>query len=91
MTRAIPGDENYPTPKRDGRTYSVDPFLEEHRDLLRRLAFGLDAALPHLARDAQRERRDEEGKALRSVTKQQRYDMAAEAVGEAFALLGLER
>lgn len=70
---------------------SSPPEMTEHRDLIRRLAFALDAALPYFRRAAERERRLEAGKALRSVTKQQRAEMAETAVAEAFALLEIER
>jgi len=62
-----------------------------HHDLIRRLSFALDAALPHLERAAERERREQAGNALRNVTKQQRAEMAKTAVAEAFALLGITR
>lgn len=58
--------------------------------LIRCLAYGLDACLDHLNAAAAREKRREEGKALRSVTEQQRAEMASKAVAEAFGLLGLE-
>jgi hypothetical protein len=60
-------------------------------DLIRRLAYATEAALPHLRREADRERRDYDGSGLREITKQQRHQMAEKAVAEAFDLLGMER
>ena len=62
-----------------------------HSDLIRRLAFALDASLDHLDRQAAAEKRREAGKSLRSITEQQRAEMAHKAVAEAFDVLGLER
>ena len=64
--------------------------LEARADLIRRLAYGLDAALPHLDAAAAKEKRAEEGKNLREITKQQSAEMARKAVNEAFDLLGLD-
>jgi len=62
-----------------------------NEDLIRRLAFAVDASLPYLDKQASAEKRREEGKPLRNVTCQQRAVMAHKAVAEAFDLLGLER
>lgn len=58
-----------------------------NRDLILRLANLLEAALPYLDRAAQVERNREAGKAMRSVTAQNRAKAAREAVKEAFAVL----
>jgi hypothetical protein len=65
--------------------------MTDTNDLIRRLAYATEAALPHLKREADRERRDYDGGGLRPVTKQQRHAMAEKAVAEAFEMLGLER
>lgn len=63
----------------------------DQRDLIRRLAFALDVALPHLDRAAMREARQAVDLPLRPVTCQYRAEMAHGAVIEAFELLGIER
>lgn len=63
---------------------------ETDHDLIRRLAFAVDACLDYMDAKAAREKRDSEGKALRAITEQQRAEMAHKAVEEAFDLLGLE-
>jgi len=64
--------------------------MPEHSDLIRRLAFTLESALPYLDRQAAVEKRTEEGKPLRNITMQQRAQVAREAVQEAYQLLGLD-
>lgn len=64
--------------------------MTDQKDLIRRLAYGLDACLDHLAKEAEKERRREEGKSLRQITNRQMHGMAHDAVVEAFALLGLD-
>lgn len=64
---------------------------DQKNELIRKLAFALDVALPYLSAEANRERHRPHDGALRPVTKQQRYKMAEKAVAEAFDLLGLER
>lgn len=61
----------------------------DHADLIRRLAYALDAVLPYLRAQAMAEKSRETGKALRSITKQEREEGARRAVDEAFAMLGI--
>lgn len=63
--------------------------MTDQTDLIRRLAYALDACLVHLDQQAERERRAEEGKPVRQITKQERAKMAHLAVTEAFDLLGI--
>jgi len=63
-------------------------MTEEERDLMRRLAYPLDASLNWLAAQAAAEKRREEGKPLRAITWQQRAKHACAAVDEAFHLRG---
>jgi hypothetical protein len=64
--------------------------MSDNHDLIRRLAFALDASLDFLDRAASAER-DRPRRGLREITKQQRAKMAHAAVAEAFALLEMER
>lgn len=66
-------------------------MTEEERDLMRRLAYPLDASLNWLDAQAQAEKRREAGKSLRAITWQQRAKSARAAVDEAFQVLGVER
>lgn len=65
--------------------------MADNTDLIRWLAYGLDACLEHLDAEAEREKRKEAGKAIRSVTAQKRAKMSRKVVEEAFELLGVER
>jgi putative NIF3 family GTP cyclohydrolase 1 type 2 len=66
-------------------------MMSDNHDLIRRLAFALDASLDFLDRAASAERDRPLSRGLREVTKQQRAKMAHAAVAEAFALLEMER
>ena len=61
---------------------------EDTRTLIRRLAMLLDCCQDDLDRKAAAEKRREAGKALRSVTAQQRAEAAREIIREADALVG---
>ena len=56
----------------------------------RQLANLLDVALPHLERIAAREKREEEGKVLRCITRQKRAEAAKAALAASEAVFGFE-
>lgn len=56
---------------------------QDHRELVRRLAMLLDGCLELLDEAAERERRREEGKAMRQITMQQRAETARGLIREA--------
>jgi hypothetical protein len=61
---------------------------EDQKDLIRRLAYHLDACMPYLKSKAAQEKRQEAGKALRRITDQKLAARADEALKDAFDLLG---
>lgn len=61
---------------------------DDTKHLIRRLAMLLDCCQDHLDRAAEAEKRREAGKALRSITAQQRAEAAREIIREADALVG---
>ena len=65
--------------------------MTDKDDLIRRLAYSLDACLDYLDRQAVRESWKNTEGGLREITKQSRAKMAHKAVNEAFTLLNLPR
>jgi hypothetical protein len=59
-------------------------------ELIRRLTFILEAALPSLDKLAEDEARREAGKAMRSITNKQRAAAAHRAVQDGYRVLGME-
>jgi hypothetical protein len=59
-------------------------------NLIRRLAYMLDACLPYLQKREDAEKRRELGKPIRRITARERNTAAKIAVKEAFDLLGIE-
>lgn len=69
-------------------TSGTDRFAERE-DLIRRLAYALDVAMPELVRQARSERESYLGHGLREITRQDRLAMARGALREASDLLGV--
>lgn len=64
--------------------------MSNNDELMTRLTLLLDGCLDLLDREAEKEKRREADKPLRSITMQQRAEAAREVVGEAAQALGLD-